>query len=221
MRKLVSLLFVAGMITFISCNPPKKDQEKTKKYLDSLKEDSIAKLNTDMAKMKLVGKVKILTEIKYKALDNFGEIQTGDIEGKNVVVFDEKGTKIEESQFDSNDSLEHKYTYKYDDKGNEIEMNSYKSDGSLKFKNTYKYDDKGNKIEENSYASNGSLNYKNTYKYDAKGNEIEEDDFKSDGTLDYAFTYKYEYNKTGNWMKATEFVNDKPKSISSREIVYY
>lgn len=223
MKKLLSLLLVAGIVAFVSCNPTKKDRDKEvmQKKLDSLKQDSIAKLNTDAAKMKLTGKVKTLTETKYKAVDSFGELQTGDIERKNIIVFDEKGIKIEESQYDSNDSLEHKYTYKYDDKGNEIEMNSFKSDGSLKFKNTYKYDDKGNKTEENSYASNGKLNYKNTYKYDAMGNETEEDDFKSDGTLDYAFTYKYDYSKTGNWMKETEFVNDKPKNITAREISYY
>ena len=66
-----------------------------------------------------------------------------------------------------------------------------------------------------------SLNYKNTYKYDDKGNEIEENDFKSDGTLDYEFNYKYDYTKTGNWIKETEFINDKPKNIITREINYY
>jgi hypothetical protein len=221
MRSLLSLLLAAGMIVFISCNSTKKDKEVSQKYIDSLKQDSITRINTDVVRMKLTGKIKTLTETKYKAIDSFGEIQTGDIEGKNIIVFNEKGIKIEESQYDSNDSLEHKYTYKYDDKGNEIEMNSFKSDGSLKFKNTYKYDDKYNKTEENSYASNGSLNYKNIYKYDDKGNEIEEDDFKSDGSLDYKFTYKYDYNKAGNWLKETGFINDKPKNITVREINYY
>jgi len=220
-RKLLSLLLVTALVAFVCCNSTKKDKEVNQKYQDSLKQDSIARLNTDMAKMKLIGKVNTLTEMKYKAIDSFGKIQTGDIEGKNIIVFNEKGIKIEESQYDSDDSLEHKYTYAYDSKGNQVEMSSFNPDGSLKFKNTYKYDDKSNKTEENSYASNGTLNYKNIYKYDDKGNEIEEDDFKSDGSLDYKFTYKYDYNKDGNWMKETEFVNDKPKNITARQIKFY
>jgi hypothetical protein len=221
MRKLFSLLLVAGMTIFFSCGPTEKDKEAVQKRLDSLKQDSIARMNNDLAKLKLTGKVKSLREIKFKAEEKFGEIQSEDIVGKNVLVFNEKGNKIEECQYDADDSLDHKYTYKYDDKGNVIEMCSFNSYDSLKFKNTYRYDDKGNKVEENAYNANGSLNYKFTHKYDEKGNEIEECDYKSDGSLDYKFTYKYNYNNTLNWSKETEFINGIPKNITEREIEYY
>ena len=43
MKKLVALFVIAGMVSFVACGP-KKDKEAEQKKLDSLKKDSIAKV---------------------------------------------------------------------------------------------------------------------------------------------------------------------------------
>jgi hypothetical protein len=43
MKKLVALFVIAGMVSFVACGP-KKDKEAEQKRLDSLKQDSIAKV---------------------------------------------------------------------------------------------------------------------------------------------------------------------------------
>ena len=89
------------------------------------------KIENDLTRVGLKGKVSFFSESKYELVEKFGEI--------------EKGSFID------------KTTYKYDEKGNEIEWNVYNADGSLEFKNTYKYDEKGNEIEENQYNADESL----------------------------------------------------------------
>jgi replication-associated recombination protein RarA len=107
-----------------------------------------------------------------------------------------------------------------------IEYNSFDSDNSsgLSAKSFFKYDEKGNMIEGDfymTYMSNSSLIEKSIYKYNDKGNEIERNHYKSDSSLGDNDTYKYDYDKTGNWLKKTEFKNNVPQTIIVHEIVYY
>ena len=97
------------------------------------------KIQNDLSRDGLKGKVKFYSESNYELVEKFGEIEKG--------------------------SLARKSTFKYDVKGNMIEHNLYKADGSL-YSKTNKYDEKGNKIESNSYNADGSLREKNTYKYE-------------------------------------------------------
>ena len=115
------------------------------------------KIENDLSRDGLKGKVSFFSESGYLLVEKFGEIEKG--------------------------SLYSKHTYKYDVMGNKIEENGYNTDGSLGSNITYKYDDKGNKIEVNSYNGDGSLNLKTTYKYDEKGNEIEYNNYNADGIL--------------------------------------
>lgn len=93
----------------------------------------------------LNGNVKSIREIKFTAIDKFGEISKRDIEWDNnsYTLFNNNGNLIELSFYNSDGCLDSKVTYKYDDNGNKIEWNSYNSDGSLDEKYTAKYDDKG------------------------------------------------------------------------------
>lgn len=241
-------MLVAGMVAFVSCGPSKKDKEAEQKRLDSLKQDSIAKIKNDLSEIGLIGKVKTLTETSFYAVDKFGKIQKKDIRFKIILLFNKIGNKIEENWYWSDGSLHKKVTYKYDNKGNKTEENTYDSDGGLDYKGIYKYDDKGNIIEENTYNSDGSLFLKTTYKYDGKGNKTEENSYDSDGSFDFKstfkydnkgniiernlynsdgssylkkYTFKYEYDEIGNRLKKTTFKNGIPESITEREIKYY
>ena len=106
------------------------------------------KIENDLTKYGLKGKVSFYSESVFKFEEKFGELEKG--------------------------SLREKATSKYDEKGNMIEDNHYNADGSLMYKNTYKYDEKGNMIENNTYNADGSLSSKYTYNYefDAMGNWI-------------------------------------------------
>ena len=114
------------------------------------------KIENDLTRDGLKGKVRFYSESKYGLVEKFGEIEK--------------------------DSLSDKTTYKYDVKGNKIESNFYNADGSLDGKVTYKYDEKGNMIEENDYRADGILESKRTYKYefDTTGNWIKKT-FTADG----------------------------------------
>jgi hypothetical protein len=255
-----------------------------------------------LSKMGLVGKVKTLTETKYKAVDAAGEIRKGDTISKYITLFNEKGNTVEISVQESHKPLK-KYIDKYDNKGNMIEEDTYNSEGKLQGKSTYKYDDKGKNIENSVYDSISRLLnrytskfdkkgemieryvynsdtisyvYKDIFKYDEYGNRIEyitynpdnslfskdinkfDDDgncielstYDPDGSLfskesykynenrntteniSYSYsktrdvlvsktTYKYKYDKTGNWIKVTEFEDGIAKDITEREITYY
>ena len=110
----------------------------------------------DLAELKLKGKVKSIREIPYEAVEKFGEVVKGALDGfgENLqITFNEKGNKIEENFFISDGRLFSKYTYKYDDKGNEIERrNSFNSDvNDDKYTYKYTYDQQGNWTQQITY----------------------------------------------------------------------
>ena len=180
------------------------------------------KIQNDLSRDGLKGKVKFYSESYYELVDKFGEIEKGSLSDKYTYKYDVKGNKIEKNYYNAyNGTLWKKYTYKYDEKGNEIEDNHYNGDGSLLSKHTCKYDEKGRMIEENSYNADGSLYSKYTSKYDEKGNKIEYNEYNADGSLESKRTYKYEFDATGNWIKKTCIANDKPKELIERVIEYY
>ena len=84
------------------------------------------KIENDLSRDGLKGKVSFFSESRYDLVEKFGEIEK--------------------------DSLRSKFTYKYDLKGNQIEENRYNADGSLSMKFTWKYefDATGNWIKQTS-----------------------------------------------------------------------
>lgn len=173
---------------------------------------SLNKKDNDWAEENLRGKVKSLSEISYKAVEKFGEIKTGNrerdswSENDRLIIFDQKGNKIEENIYASDGNLRKKYTFEYDNLGNLSKKNRYNFDGSLYEKHTYEYDDKGNLVIDNSYWSDGSLKIKLTYKYDNIGNVIKEQKYRSDGTL--LKKYRYQYDNKGNLVKKNRHESD-------------
>ncbi|MRM82250.1 hypothetical protein [Riemerella anatipestifer] len=137
------------------------------------------------------------------------------------------------------------FTYKYDEQSNKTEVNKYidgiwvweerfKYDtqnnlieaiifhlGDLYGQKNYQYDAQGNRIEVNTYVPDGSLYNKKVYRYDEKGNEIEVKTYNSYGRLESKQAYQYQYDKQGNWIKKTEYEDNKPIQITEREIQYY
>ena len=130
---------------------------------------------------------------------------------KSTFQYDDKGNIIEEKYYKGSDVLDYIYTFKYDDKGNQIEKNAAYQDTKFKtiYKYTYKYDKKGNMIEWKKYDSDGKIFNTNVLKYDNKENRIEWDWIGSNNDLRAIYTYTYEYDKAGNWIKQTADEFDK------------
>lgn len=179
------------------------------------------KFNNDLAKDKLKGRVSIITESRYDAIEKFGETQKDGLESKYVHKYDINGKVIEYSSYASDGSLLDKDTYKYDDKGNLTEKHS-QIESPFLWRDApvikYKYDDKGKMIEENQYHLDGSFARKWYYKYDAKGNKVAKSskenfktpyEFKNGRVIISGSTTSYEYDKRGNLiLEATGMFKD-------------
>lgn len=183
--------------------------------------------------LNLKGSVKTFKVTPYKIAEYFGKITKGDKEdywkGDVVVVFDEKGYKIETNRYNKVGQLSSKIVYKHDDKGKRTVRDWYNSYGKLQMKYIYVYDQKGNKIAYNSYKPNGDLNDTYTYKYDAKGKVSEELWTKNDKSFGAKYTFKYDprglmsqscqYTKSENQIdNCTKYKYDKLGRVQETEV---
>ncbi len=152
----------------------------------------------------LKGKVKTLTESSYDAVEKFGEVEKSKLKEKQYSKYNDRGNKIEESDYRSDGSLWQHCIYKYNAKGDKIENNEYEPDGSLSGKVIYKYDDRGNLIDESDYHSDGSLMMRTIRKYDDKGNASEMSAYNADGSLSDKWIDKYD--EKGNTIESTRYL---------------
>ena len=88
--------------------------------------------------------------------------RTGFVSGS---IWTAKGNLIEESSYDSKDSLVYKLSYKYDIKNNIIGKTMYNSDGSSSFENN-KYNTDNYIIEKFEYIGKDYLDQKTTFEYE-------------------------------------------------------
>ena len=154
--------------------------------------------------------------------------------------YDSKGRKVEEVEsnnpqrpitytYDKNGNMVKKeidHMFKYDINGNTLEEIEIDSDGKVKNKILCKYDLGGNNIERVKTTKDGADNIRENKvvnKYDENGNIVETKD--SWKTRNYnkvvKYEYKYEFDKVGNWVKQTEFKDDKKSHELERTIEYY
>jgi len=131
------------------------------------------------------------------------------------------------------DSIHYRYgsktTYDYDEHGNLIEKKDFSPNDNkvltLSSIYNYKYDAQGNLIEENI----SRLNNKNvvthsstySYKYDALGNKIAENRITPEAKAASNHVYVYKYDKMNNWVKWTEYKDNKRIHVKKRKLTYY
>jgi hypothetical protein len=164
--------------------------------------------DSDLRQMKLNGKVKSIKEISYKAKDDFGEIKKGVRARRDfwkedyIIVFNNKGNKIEEKKYSTDGGLKEKIIYKYNGNTNKTEERYYKQNGSLDYKLSYKYEE--NILTEiNRVDPNDKLVYKIKLKYDSNNNLQEKTRVSDKGRP--IFKYIYYYNKKGYKIKAKAY----------------
>ena len=175
------------------------------------------KIENDLTKDSLKGKVSFYSESSYKLVEKFGEIEKGGEFFKHTYKFDEKGNMIEEITSKAYGNLNSKFTYKYDVKGNEIEVNTYVTDGTNKARACENINWRmKEKLGDNRFINNlaycsyidvkNFIKFKYSYKYDEKGNMIEQNSYNDDGSL--CFKTKSKYDEKGNKIELIIYYTD-------------
>jgi len=178
MKKVLLLLFA---IIFIGC---------------------VEKKENDLSEKSLKGKVKMISELSYKAIEKFGSPVKANLDTKWNYIFDKKGNEIEKNKFNISEELVEKTVTNYDKNDNLTDKIEYNANSDLERKYYYKHDVNGNIIEVNEYNGNNKLSLKNIYKHDEEGNEIEHSIYWSDGNLRIKWTSKYD--KKSNKIESLE-----------------
>lgn len=100
-----------------------------------------------------------------------------------ILIYDELGKKIENSNYDSDGKIQSRSIYFYDKDENMIERRHYDSNGNLTSKDIYKYDKAGNNIESINFSGNGEFKQKNVTIYDDNGYWFENTSYDKYGNI--------------------------------------
>jgi hypothetical protein len=201
---------------------------------------SFAQMKSDVARQKLKGRVKTITELEYdakkgalrtKAVTSFNDSgyitgfttysAEGNLLSKASFIYD-SGILKEENRYKADGSLMVKIIRKYDEKGNIQEEHSYDGSGTMFLKVIPRYDPKGNRKVKDIYNEYGILFLKANFKFDDKGNETEMKEYDSHHSLSFTTTFSYDkYDSEGNWLERTTYKDDDATIRTEREIIMY
>jgi hypothetical protein len=158
-----------------------------------------------LKEMNLKGRVKEISEISYKTVDNNGKTEKAARTGNAAIIFfNGNGSMISRKWFDSDGSLSRKDTCKYDDNGHLVEMNWYYPDGKLERKTTYAYDSSNQRlIETKSYKGDGNLDERSVFRYAKNRNMIDELIYDKNGDRSGSKNFQYD----SLWNLSQESIN--------------
>jgi hypothetical protein len=210
-------------------------------FFFSLSICSLASAKNDLARQKIKGQVKSVTELEYNETGDSLKWKTvgryndsgnlvdfctysaaGILLSRSVFIYnDTTGLLIEERRFKADSSLIVRVKYVFDGQGNKTEEHNFDVSGKEFMKVSSKYDIKGNRTVKDSYNEYGILFLKANSKFDPLGNEIQIKEYDSHHGLKYEISY--DYNKTdsnGNWTSRITNKNDDPASVTIRVFNY-
>lgn len=143
---------------------------------------------SDLNRMNLCGKVKKIKEVSIETKSYYQDMTC-----HLFVIFDEKGNKTLDVNYNQEGKIVKNNQYQYDSAGNLITSLHYDPDGLLYSSLTFKYEN-NILIEKNiTYYQDGApMKYK--FRYDQKGNLIEEIDYDGHGNLFKGWQYSYNKN---------------------------
>lgn len=146
---------------------------------------------------------KSITDGKYKS---------------DSAVYDKKGKLIEKIRYNVlNDFI--KTTYLYDGNDNVIDETTYNSENTVVGKTLFEYDSKNNKIKEGHVSGHDTLTISIDVVYNEKNEIVKIIALKSDKSVHYSYTYTY--NNVGKISESLYFYSRKPKSINERTTYKY
>ncbi len=183
-----------------------------------------AKVQTDLAGMKLKGRVMFISTKVYSAGESNGKIVKGlpskedDISISDIdysrpaerddpwksYSFNEKGYITDKYRIDhSTGKFYVRYSYKYDENNKKTVMEESDPFGSLKSRTIYKYDANGKLSEETMYTGNSNSCYnRKNYSYDEDGSEICEEYFRCDSFLNKTIR---RFDRHGNVIEVSRY----------------
>lgn len=165
-------------------------------------------------------------EIFQKFISDGLNIKQYDGYGDLILVFKSndlvKPTEINAYRTDGSLYLKIKNSYNKNDEL--IEEVTYDSDGDLEETSIYEYENgliskRKNTARSNSWRDNSFIETTEEYKYNNNNDMVER--IISTKSKTSTHTFQYEYDNKNNWIKRTEFKDDRPKYIIDREITYY
>ncbi len=137
---------------------------------DTIKENENSRLENDLTKKNLNGKIASREVLVYEAIVKDGYVTNGAAKGGIKTTYNAFGNKIELLTYDENKKVVSTWKYAYDEANNLLEAKY--SDGTVRRNMTYSYNDKSQLISSEE-SVNENLVKQTAYTYDEAGNEIE------------------------------------------------
>ncbi|MDZ4757347.1 MAG: hypothetical protein SGJ10_04290 [Bacteroidota bacterium] len=136
--------------------------------------------------------------------------------------------EIVQYKYDSKDTLVEKIVYSMDSILSRREAISYDKKKKIKETVVISYDEKGVPATEyqqhdwhGKLLKDTSSQHYISYSYHKYGNVKEVVEIKPNDDINSKTTYQYTYDKKGNWLSKTTFVNSEAKEFVERTIIYY
>jgi hypothetical protein len=170
------------------------------------------------AREKVIGKTTRNDSADYQILTCFEWISRGLVKTLESV-FDKNGNNVANYYF-SDRALESKEIIRYDINRNLLETIQHNLLTNEQIVTRFKYDEQNNKVEV-IVLKNNLVTSKTMSTYDSRDNLTETFSYGVQGTLKGHHKYLYEFDAEGNWTKRINIFNDRPTSVSIRQIEYY
>lgn len=166
---------------------------------------------------RLVGKVKQTKESMYD-----GDDMDKTIKGTLETNYNEDGYITQIYSNGAYEETDPTTTKVYDRNNKLIKTIFYDSNNNELEKITYIYSKGGKEIDKKieSKESNMRFSEKVILKYD-NANQLLGGQTINDGSIKYKDSFKYLYDKTGNWIKKTQFKYDEISTVTERKIEYF
>ncbi len=135
--------------------------------------------------------------------------------------YNSKDDIIEQYSYFANQTIAQKWVFMYDEYRNRTESRQYNHKNLLEKITRYQYDDKKNKISQKFFDADDNLQQEDIFSYDDFANEIFIQRKIFSNNISWQKKQEYTYDEQGNWTKKIIYINEKPVTISQREIVYF
>lgn len=152
---------------------------------------------------------------------NFSEYEgDGRVKAEYKFKYNKNGQRIESLMFNENGEPIGKLVHSYDGKEN-TQTDNFNADGEFLFRYTYPKDVEEGTLQTIVSDKNGEMTYKYVLTLDDKGNHKTMIIYDENGDAYSNSTFDYQFDHNDNWILMTEIMDNNPRSITLREIVYY
>ncbi|HUX53206.1 MAG TPA: hypothetical protein VMV56_02195 [Williamwhitmania sp.] len=135
---------------------------------------------------------------------------------------DDRGNMVENQFFKgTSNQLLYRTDWVYNANKEFIKAIWYDNNGKLTKSNRYTWNSNHCVTDVEAYSANDSLKGRFKIVYNNKGFSKKQERFNADNNKLKSVNIEYEYDKIGNWTKATFYEDEKPVAIAERSYIYY